>query len=233
MAGYPQARAAAAGLLLLAATPATAAPPAATDPAAAVVWAARPTAAQVTAAYPKQALADRLPGRATLACDVAADGALAGCAVTAEDPPGQGFGPAALSLAAAMRLEPGHPATGERLNLPIRFTPPEPDAPPRPVRFARHIAEYDHIGPAGPFYPDQAQRARLDGAAVIACKVAAAGALTDCVKVAEAPVGQFFADAALAMARKGWILAAPRADGKPEPADPQRFAVPFVLRRER
>jgi TonB family protein len=51
-------------------------------------------------------------------------------------------------------------------------------------------------------YPKAAAAAHIEGRAVLRCKVAASGDLTDCTANAEQPPGQGFADAALAMAPK-------------------------------
>lgn len=73
--------------------------------------------------------------RVVLGCTVGADGGLNGCAVSQEDPAGQGYGAGALALTAKFRLQPwgpdGQPMIGARINLPIRYelTPVAADKP--------------------------------------------------------------------------------------------------------
>jgi len=71
-------------------------------------WARRPTAQQILRLYPATALHDRKNGVATVTCKVTAEGAPVDCAVLAEDPPGYGFGEAAVEVA---KLTWFHPAT--------------------------------------------------------------------------------------------------------------------------
>mgnify|MGYP002382090834 FL=1 len=62
-----------------------------------------------------------------LSCVVSADGKLT-CSITSEDPPGKGFGNAALRASGRFRIaaatEDGKPTSGGRINIPIRFQPP-------------------------------------------------------------------------------------------------------------
>lgn len=109
----------------------------------------------------------------------------------------------------------------------------DPAAPPREVRFPHKPTGYADVGPVGPYYPERAARAGQTGVALIACQVAAEGALTACALVGDRPAGQNFGDAAMMMAKRGWILAAPRADGKPDAGEVAQFVVPFVLRGRR
>jgi TonB family protein len=64
-------------------------------------------------------------GVGTVECQVTHAGALTGCAVLSENPPGLGFGKAALSIASVMVMNPwtrqGAPVDGARIRLPIRL----------------------------------------------------------------------------------------------------------------
>jgi TonB family protein len=87
-------------------------------------WAAMPNIQDFQATFPKTANGVNSV-RVVLACTVQADGALGGCAVDSEDPPGQGYGQGALALASKFRVGPwsqdGQPTAGGHLKLPIRY----------------------------------------------------------------------------------------------------------------
>ena len=87
-------------------------------------WAAVPTAEDFQATFPKtQNGVNHV--RVVLGCTVGANGALGGCSVAQEDPPGQGYGDGALALASKFRVGPwsqdGEPTAGARIRLPIRY----------------------------------------------------------------------------------------------------------------
>ena len=87
-------------------------------------WASQPDIEDYKATFPKSENGVNHV-RVVLVCTVAAEGELTGCAVASEDPAGQGYGAAALALAAKFRLEPwgpdGRPMVGAHINLPIRY----------------------------------------------------------------------------------------------------------------
>lgn len=74
-------------------------PPQITDP----VWLQRPR--DTARFYPRAAFVQGVEGRVVLDCFVEVSGRLE-CAVTSETPPGQGFGEAALAIAAAHVMQP-------------------------------------------------------------------------------------------------------------------------------
>jgi len=89
-------------------------------------WAQTPTADQLAYLYPRAAVhAGRPVGQGVMACDVGAKGQLENCSVQQEDPPGLGFGEAALKAAKYFRMEPkdsaGRPVAGGRVTVPIVF----------------------------------------------------------------------------------------------------------------
>ncbi len=94
------------------------------------IWSQMPTIQEVQASFPKtQNGVNNV--RVVLGCTVGADGALSACSVAQEDPPGQGYGDGALSLASKFKLAPwgedGSPTVGAHIKLPIRYalTPPK------------------------------------------------------------------------------------------------------------
>lgn len=89
-------------------------------------WLTRPGPNEFTRFYPQAALDQNASGMATLACTVAASGAVRDCQVAAETPKGLGFGEAARKLAPYFKLRPqmrdGTPVDGASIRIPIRFT---------------------------------------------------------------------------------------------------------------
>jgi TonB family protein len=87
-------------------------------------WTAMPAIEDFQATFPKTANGVNSV-RVVLACTVMNSGALGGCSVDSEDPPGQGYGQGALALASKFRVGPwsqdGQPTAGARLRLPIRY----------------------------------------------------------------------------------------------------------------
>ena len=88
-------------------------------------WLRKPDGTALMRYYPEAAQRKNLPGRAVFECQVVADGSLTGCKVIEESPPGEGFGDAALKLAALFRMRPmtrnGVPVDGGTIRVPIRF----------------------------------------------------------------------------------------------------------------
>jgi TonB family protein len=92
--------------------------------------------------YPEKAARDEVEGRATLSCDVSAEGTLAGCKVISEDPVGYGFGDAAMGLSPLFRMGPqtreGQPVAGGTVRIPIRFVLPRgPESTPPSVEIIK------------------------------------------------------------------------------------------------
>ena len=98
-------------------------------------WAEMPAAEDFQATFPKTENGVNHV-RVVLGCTVNADGELAGCAVSQEDPAGQGYGAGALALASKFRLQPwgtdGQPIVGAHINLPIRYELTPVSAPAKP-----------------------------------------------------------------------------------------------------
>ena len=87
-------------------------------------WAVLPSLAEFQANFPKMANGVN-DVRVTLVCTVAGGGALSGCSVDREEPAGQGYGAAALTLSSKIRaglwsLE-GEPMVGAKVRLPLHY----------------------------------------------------------------------------------------------------------------
>lgn len=87
----------------------------------------RPTKAEIMSHYPREALAQGVSGRATVECEIVANGLLDRCRVVDEEPAGQGFGEAAIQVAFEHHVRPdanGYLPIGRRIDLPVDFAPP-------------------------------------------------------------------------------------------------------------
>jgi protein TonB len=92
------------------------------------VWLSRPSQDDIARLYPERARQSGVAGSATLDCVVSREGALSACAVVSERPASQGFGQAALKLAARFQAGPataaGWPTAGYRVRVPIEWSGP-------------------------------------------------------------------------------------------------------------
>jgi TonB family protein len=93
------------------------------------VWLKSPGPQDFQRAHPKSAEKEFLSGRATLACDVALDGSLGGCAVDEAEPRQSGFEQAALSLSPYFTMRPDLPTgsdrRGRKVRIPLYFRLPD------------------------------------------------------------------------------------------------------------
>lgn len=87
-------------------------------------WARRPSSEDMKRVYPEAARAKELTGQVALSCTVARDGGLVGCKVVNEDPPGRGFGEAALRLTPLFRLTPDGTLPEASVVARLIFQPP-------------------------------------------------------------------------------------------------------------
>jgi TonB family protein len=98
-------------------------------------WVSFIPADRMTALYPAVAAdAGIKTGRGVVTCTVAPDGGLTACALESEDPPGNGFGQAALAAVGDFAVNPwtdgGRPTDGLKIRVPIRFNESDPQPPP-------------------------------------------------------------------------------------------------------
>lgn len=160
-----------------------------------VVWAQAPTLQEVLAAYPADAQARQLGGRATLDCKFAGAGKLMSCLVIEETPRRSGFGRAAQKLSAAFvgpsQFE-GRSTRNMRVQFPIVFAPqagePPPVSDPRWLR-TPSLAEFAQASTPAP--------AGVEIAVGLDCEVIAGGRLQGCRTTAESPAGRGYGEAAL------------------------------------
>nr|MEA2797268.1 periplasmic protein TonB [Phenylobacterium sp.] len=120
-------------------------------------WLAKPRAEDLEAFYPKAASGKRLEGRATIQCGINAEGLLVDCTAISEEPVGEGFGAAAVGMAAKFKMRPmtkdGQPVAGGIVRIPIRFAlPKEEPIPPLAIAmrcygFAAAKAEQNPASP--------------------------------------------------------------------------------------
>jgi TonB family protein len=195
-------------LACLAAAPARADPPPDPDVVAARADLDRASAA-ILAHYPAAAKAAGVEGSARLSCRRSLHGALVGCSLDSESPGGQGFGEAALTIAALSADDPAIDAPADQVWTPrvvtftFRLTPLsiEPN-----VLLAHAIAPIAWFGdkpckeascPALDYYPARAARLGVAGKAVLDCLIQPDGSMTDCEVAAEDPPGFEFGRAAL------------------------------------
>jgi hypothetical protein len=174
--------------------------------------------------YPKPALTAGVGGSATLSCARNAHLALKDCALSSESPPGQGFGAAALAMAAQSpdnpKLNIDEPTLTAAKPLTVRFSAHPPSIDPDLTQMA-HVLKAPQVAgrPSAAvlqlYYPDRAYRAGIAGGAQIHCQVTRKGRLTGCVTVREAPQGQDFGAAAGLVAEREYRMKPMLYDGEP------------------
>lgn len=93
-------------------------------------WRARPTPTDVFHAYPAEAGQGGLVGNAIIDCKIGVRGELNACTIFQEDPAGQGFGAAAMTLMSGFRMDEvdayGLKVQGRRIRVPVRLSPARP-----------------------------------------------------------------------------------------------------------
>ncbi len=182
-------------------------------------WKQRPTREQLFDVWPREAFEKGLNGKAEITCTASTQGALSDCTVTSEQPPGAGFGQAAIALTPQFLMFPkvcdGRPMEST-VNIPINFSglhgptitgssriPGEAvsqeNAPliiDRPAwieapTYAQMVAAY----------PVAARGDKVAGHVALACDFGAGGRLTHCRIISEVPSGRGFGGAAKTLSR--------------------------------
>jgi hypothetical protein len=206
-------------------------------------WVRTPTSAELAALYPEEARKARKGNGVIADCVISAAGALDPCKIDDELRPGQGFGPATLAALKLFQMAPttqeGRSVAGLRIALRQAWTPPSPGAAEGPVQTlvlsissGSSADATSALPPPAPWiirspdwtrlptgdefadlFPDGARAKGISGEAVIQCKAAPDGALTDCVMLREAPLGLGFGAATLKSARH-FRMRPTLADGK-------------------
>jgi TonB family protein len=211
-------------------------PPAAPASAAPIRVMESAAAASVLANYPPAARAAGVEGQALIRCTHNEHLALKGCVLISETPAGQGFGAAALAMAAQSpdnpKLSfPDEPARPPE-DLTITFTPRPPAISPDVTRMAHTITKASIINQPTraqiqAAYPERALADQIEGGAAIDCVVTAAGKLVGCQLAAESPTGFGFGQATLDLA--GDFLMKPRyLDGEAVDGANVRVGVSFT-----
>ena len=211
-------------------------PPLAAAPAAAPVPQPSPDKpADDSSFYPAAARAAGVEGDAVIHCDRNEHLALKNCTQVSETPAGQGFGAAALAIAARSPDNPKVNLTDASVRPPVSFT----------VHFRLHppgvypdLTQMGHtlVQPAlvtaptraqiQAAYPVRALADQIDGAAILDCLVTDRGLLAKCVITGETPVGYGFGAAALDLV--GDFVLKPRLiDGDPIGGAEVRVPVEF------
>jgi TonB family protein len=164
-------------------------------------WAEAPTFADVAAAYPAKARAEKKMGRVTLNCDMDENGRLVHCESVNAQPSGYGFENAAKALVKRFRYPvtsdaDRKAARGLAVMMPFTFDPTTLEAS-SPVQGK----------PTWAAIPNGAQLTTAFGSlkltstarASLSCLVQPAGALSDCSVVSEQPTGAGVGAAALSL----------------------------------
>jgi TonB family protein len=186
--------------------------------------------------YPAAAKAAGVEGQAVIRCARNAHMALKGCTLVSETPAGQGFGAAALAMAAQSPDNPkvdiaDSPAKPPE-DITVRFGLHPPAIAPDISR-TPHWVEQPKIvaqpttAQIQAAYPERALADQVSGAAAIDCAVTTDGKLTDCRVAGEQPSGYGFGQATLDLAGD-FVMKPRRIDGDAIAGALVRVGVRFV-----
>jgi TonB family protein len=206
-------------------------PPAAPKPAAL----APDPAAAVLAFYPPAAKAAGVEGQAVISCRHNAHLALTGCAIVSETPAGQGFGQAALAMAAKSPDNPKLDFADEAAKPPeqvtVAFYLHPPSISPDITRMGHTlttptIVTKPTLAQIQAAYPERALSNQIEGGAIIDCVVMEDGKLARCTVAGEYPTGFGFGQAALDLA-VDFVMKPRMLDGVAVGGGPARLGVRF------
>lgn len=169
-------------------------------------WRKAPTFAEVLAAYPGKAKADKVGGAVTLGCRIGRDGRLSACEIVREAPERYGFGVAARRLASlfetAVERADGQSIAGGYAHLNVTFAAASIETQD-PVIGRPEWVSLPNIEDMSAVVPDAAKAQKAFKArAVINCQVGASGELETCGVQSEEPAGLGYGDAAVALSRR-------------------------------
>jgi len=164
------------------------------------VWMEAPDFDAVAAAYPADGGRDG--GFAIAHCGVMMNGKMTNCRLAKEAPQHQGFGAAAVKLAAQFRVRPEVMQRAPRgepieVDVPIRFDPPGAE---RMVTAPTWIQGFDPDAAPRLFPPEAAAKGLTTGRGVARCKVGPDGGMVDCTPEAGDPPDLGFGQAAVKLA---------------------------------
>jgi len=181
------------------------------------------TPADIAATYPKAAFDRKITGGATLDCTADQAGREVDCHILYEDPPGMGFGEAAMQLVTKERVRTkdakGVSIIGRRFRTSFTYLAPG-DANPE---WVRKPTASDLAGA----FPKFKNGRGVDGRAVITCEIDETGFMQRCTVTSEEPAGLGFGAAALQLAPQFRMTPMIRG-GKPVPGG--RISLPIVWR---
>jgi len=216
------------------ADPPSAAPP---HPAAAHAAAPAPAAQPDPSAvfYPAAARAAGVEGSATIRCSRSEHLALVNCSLVSETPTGQGFGAAALTMAAQSPPNPKvdipEMKTEASADITLHFSLHPPSVTPD-VTVMAHVMSRPKIltkptdAQIKAVYPVRALSDQVEGGAIITCTVSEQGALASCRVAREVPTGYGFGQAAIDLA-PDFKMAPAQVDGEVAPGAAVTLTVPF------
>ena len=223
----------AAGVMLAAPLASRADPPPATAHAAAPAPAAQPDPAM--AFYPAAARAAGVEGQAIIRCSRDEHLALVNCSLVSEAPTGQGFGAAALAMAAQSKDNPKvdlpELKTEASADTVVRFSLHPPGVTPDITLMAHAMISPKILTKPTPAqiqaaYPVRALSDQVEGGAIMDCSVTDKGELQACRVAREVPSGYGFGQAAVDLAAD-FKLSPAQIDGEVVGGAAVRITVPF------
>ncbi len=200
-----------------------------------VSWTLAPTAADMSASFPRAAFDEGMSGRVILDCALQG-GALQGCSVVSERPLDRGFAAAGLGLVDRYRADT--PDQTARVTLEWRHPSYEAalatvaagglatleEIPNAMVRLERRPT-FDDVAR---YYPERALRDEIEGSAELLCLIDIGGQLRPCVVISETPADNMFGLASTRIARS--IRTTPKAaDGRVAAGRTTRVKLSFRL----